>query len=78
MLFRLRARNHPQTLDAAELQRWDEDRRERLLGSGPERQLSLAQFHLELAAAREQRAGDARALQLLDELEAWSVELHLQ
>lgn len=78
MLFRYRARNYPHTLDASEAQRWDRDRRQRLLEPRLAGQLSLAGFRAALAQARSERVGDGSALRVLDALEAWSVELQVE
>ena len=77
LLFRYRARNYPDSLDAAETQRWEHERRQRLLKPRTPAQLSFAQFHDELAEARRTHVGDGRAQALLDALQAWAEALHL-
>ncbi len=76
LLFRYRARNYPETLDADELERWHRQRRQRLLEPADERQLSYAGFRAALARARESHPAP-RAHGVLDQLEAWALELGL-
>jgi exodeoxyribonuclease-1 len=75
MLFRYRARNWPQSLDQADSDRWQKDRMSRLRQPPDERQLSLEQFTESLHIFRQERADDPRSLGILDQLEAWSLEL---
>ena len=75
LLFRYRARNWPDSLDAAERGRWDEFRRHRLAEGSGLSELSLPAFFPELDALRAAHAGDGRRLALLDRLEAWGREL---
>lgn len=76
LLFRYRARNWPDTLDAGERRRWDDYRRQRL--EGDDRALAehgFPRFAAELAALRAAHAGDGARLALLDQLEAWARDL---
>lgn len=77
MLFRYRARNWPETLDAEERQRWGADRRTRLLQADVDGRLGRDAFLQALAQARHERADDGPALRVLDALEAWLLELRL-
>jgi exodeoxyribonuclease-1 len=54
LLFRYRARNHPDTLDGAEQQRWREHCARRLRGEVPGAGLDQAEFQARLAAETEQ------------------------
>ena len=64
LLFRLRARNYPESLDAAERERWAALCRDRLLGLVPGAGLSGAEFAKQVAVLREEGA-DARLLEQL-------------
>jgi exodeoxyribonuclease-1 len=77
MLFRYRARNFPDSLTAAEHHRWQTDRMQRLLSPSHEAQLGYRDFLASLAGARKAHADDPRALELLDQLQAWPLELGL-
>jgi exodeoxyribonuclease-1 len=75
LLFRYRARNWPDTLDAGERDRWDAFRRQRIMGGHPLSTLSLAGYFASLARLRsEPDAGDGR-FALLDTLEQWGRDL---
>jgi exodeoxyribonuclease-1 len=71
LLFRYRARNFPEHLSPEERLRWDDYRRSRLQVASELSEYSFASFDTELAAQREQHAGDADRLALLAELEQW-------
>ena len=75
LLFRYRARNWPDSLDAAGHLRWGDFRRRRLAADSGLSEVSLPAFFLELEALRGVHAGDGRRLALLDRLEAWGREL---
>ena len=77
MLFRYRARNFPETLGVDELARWEHARLGRLRQPPDDRLLGLKQFRQELAQAREDTRGDHRAHAILDQVEAWSLEIGL-
>ncbi|QNM96141.1 exodeoxyribonuclease I [Chitinimonas koreensis] len=74
LLFRYRARNWPDSLDANERARWQAHRAERLIdgGYGGYGGLSLAALREQLTLLRAERADDAAALALLDEVEAFA------
>jgi exodeoxyribonuclease I len=72
LLFRYRARNWPETLDAEETARWEAFRRERLTRHTPLTTLTLDEYMAELAVLR---TGEAPPFALLDQLEAWGREL---
>jgi exodeoxyribonuclease-1 len=71
LLFRYRARNWPQTLDADERARWEAFRRTRLIEPSPLTTLTLDQYFAEIAAARTNPAATGAQLALLDQLELW-------
>ena len=75
LLFRYRARNWPQSLDAAERARWDDYRRLRLHGGRALGEQDYAGFRAELDALRAENARDGHRLALLDQLDAWGQEL---
>ena len=77
MLFRYRARNYPGTLSADENRRWQKQRLARLDRPADDRQLTPETYRLEIIAARQAHANDARALNILDQLEAWGNEICL-
>ena len=72
MLFRYRARNWPETLDALERERWDRDRLERLNSSNVEGRLCAKGFLAELEEARAVRQGNRRDEALLEQVGAWA------
>jgi len=74
MLFRYRARNYPETLGMDELELWNRDRRARLVETNDPACFGRDAFRAALDAARQAREGDAKALRLLDKLEAWTLE----
>ncbi|HSR64367.1 MAG TPA: exodeoxyribonuclease I [Xanthomonadaceae bacterium] len=75
LLFRYRARNWPQALTARERQRWDDYRRRRLFGESGLSEQSWDAFRAELALLRARHAADGARLALLDQLEAWGLEI---
>ena len=75
LLFRYRARNWPETLDAAERARWDGYRDRRLRGGAGMAEHDFPRFDAELAELRQARAGDPAALALLDALGRWRDQL---
>ena len=81
MLFRYRARNWPEHLNAEEMQRWGEFCRQRLSRSSSDRGtgLDLLTFRIEVAKMRCERP-DSVAQQILDELDSYADTLagHLQ
>ena len=72
LLFRYRARNWPETLDADERARWEAFRLDRLTRHGPLATLTFDDFAAELATLR--ALPDAPHA-LLDELDAWAARL---
>ena len=74
MRFRYRARNFPETLSLEERALWDRDRRGRLIEATDPAYFGLADFRAALEAARRARSDDRAALELLDRLEAWTLE----
>jgi len=72
LLFRYRARNWPETLSAAEHERWQEFRSDRLQKAGPLTGLTLDDYFVQIAQLR-QREGVQQSL--LDHLEAWGHNL---
>ena len=75
LLFRYRARNWPQLLSPVERSRWDEWRRLRLQAGSGLADPDLGGFDAELAALREQHAGDPAKLALLDALDDWRAQI---
>jgi exodeoxyribonuclease-1 len=75
LLFRYRARNWPETLSAAERERWDDYRRERLR-SGDASSITLGEFRERVAALRQQQT-DGSAGEVLDALAAWPAGIGL-
>ena len=73
LLFRYRARNWPDTLDADERARWDDFRRQRILGTHPLSTLSLNDYFTRIERLRAE-PGEGR-LGVLDPLEQWGREL---
>jgi len=74
LLFRYRARNWPDTLSPEERDRWEAFRVDRLTRRSALTTLTLDDYNAELAALR---ALPGSPLALLDELEAWGLELAL-
>lgn len=77
MLFRYRARNFPASLSAEENQQWQKDRLKRLHCPSDPRQLNFESFAAEISQARETYSADTRAQKILDQLEAWGLQLAL-
>ena len=75
LLFRYRARNHPQTLDATERSRWNDYRRQRLLGDTALGEQTLPQFRAQLDALATEHADDPTRLALLQQLRDWGTHL---
>ena len=75
MLFRFRARNFPETLNANESELWKTQRLARLERPADNRQLNTETFTQEILAARQSYQADSRAQNILDHLEAWGNEL---
>ena len=71
LLFRYRARNWPETLDANDRVRWDDYRRQRLTRDAGLSEYSFESFFAEIAAFRTAHAGHGAKLALLDALEDW-------
>ncbi|TXH67102.1 MAG: exodeoxyribonuclease I, partial [Lysobacteraceae bacterium] len=76
LLFRYRARNWPQTLNQAEFERWNEQRRARLYAEDGES--GFAAYRAEIAALRATHAGDGAKQTLLDRLSAWADTLEAE
>ncbi|APG06002.1 exodeoxyribonuclease I [Luteibacter rhizovicinus DSM 16549] len=74
LLFRYRARNWPETLSPDEQERWASFRLDRLTRRSALTTLTLDDYNAELATLR---ALPGSPLPLLDELEAWGLELAL-
>ncbi|GGK05110.1 exodeoxyribonuclease I [Luteimonas terricola] len=71
LLFRYRARNWPDTLDAAERMRWDDYRRLRLSGDAGLSELTFDAYFDDLTRLRGEHAGSDGRQALLDRLEQW-------
>jgi exodeoxyribonuclease-1 len=74
LLFRYRARNWPETLDAGERERWDTFRRARLTRVTALTTLTLEDYFATLAALRADPARQEK-LTIVDQLQAWGEEL---
>lgn len=71
LLFRYRARNWPETLDAAERERWDAFRRRRLDTATPLTTLTREECLAMIARIRLEPATEPARVPLLDALESW-------
>lgn len=71
LLFRYRARNWPDTLDASEQRRWDDYRRRRLCDDAGLSECTFDAYFADIAQLRGEHAGNGARLALLDRLEAW-------
>lgn len=71
LLFRYRARNWPDTLGAAEHERWNAYRRRRLIDDSGLSESTLGVFRAEIAALRAAHVEDEKKRELLDRLAAW-------
>ncbi|NND44586.1 MAG: exodeoxyribonuclease I [Xanthomonadales bacterium] len=71
MLFRYRARNFPETLDAAEAARWASDRDQRLRCPPQHGAPGIRELQRELVELRSQLEPGSRRVAVLDELESW-------
>lgn len=74
LLFRYRARNWPETLDAAEHARWESFRRERLIRPTALTGLTLDDYFTRLAELRRDPSAQGK-FPLLDQLQAWGESL---
>jgi exodeoxyribonuclease-1 len=75
LLFRYRARNFPDTLDATERTRWDAYRRRRLDAGTELSEYDLPGYFAEIAALRSQHPEPGPTQALLDALEAWGHDI---
>jgi exodeoxyribonuclease-1 len=75
LLFRYRARNWPETLDAEEYARWEAFRQQRLQRPGALTGLTLEDYFALVGTLRSTASGEQSVL--LDQLEAWGHELAL-
>lgn len=75
LLFRYRARNHPDSLAPPERQRWQDYRRQRLLGDGGLGELNLPQYQQQLDALAAEAPDDTRRQALLQSLRDWGQHL---
>jgi exodeoxyribonuclease-1 len=80
LLFRYRARNWPDMLDAGDRQRWNDYRRQRLRVDSGLSEYGFDSFRAELQLLRGLHVDDSARLALLDQLEAWgnTIESSLQ
>jgi exodeoxyribonuclease-1 len=76
MLFRYRARNYPETLDAGEQAQWLEHCRARLM-EGEAGHFNFRAFHAEIEQLRSEMESDALKMKLLDEVAAFGSELEV-
>lgn len=75
LLFRYRARNHPDTLDATARERWNAYRRARLLETPGLGEQMLPDYVAQIAALREEHHDNPTSLALLDALDQWGHDL---
>ncbi len=75
LLFRYRARNWPDTLDAEEHVRWDDFRRRRIETSTPLTGLTREEYFATLATMRLDPTVSTAQIPLLDALESWAQEI---
>jgi exodeoxyribonuclease-1 len=78
MLLRYRARNYPETLSMSEAAHWEQDRLARLVQTNDPAYFTLDTFRQAMTEAREQNPEDSRAQQILDQLDAWVLEIGLE
>ncbi len=74
MLFRMRARNYPETLNEEEKARWQAFRSERLSNASKDR-FSLASYFDEIERLRQSPESGGKDWQILDELEAYGHDI---
>lgn len=75
LLFRYRARNWPETLDTAEVERWREYCLRRLQGDSDLSEYSFETYFAEIDALRVARGHESGIQVLLDALQAWGMGL---
>ena len=78
MLFRYRARNFPETLSLKEAGLWEQDRKARLVQTSDPSYFTLDTFRRAMAEAREQNREDPKAQEILDQLDAWVLDIGLE
>lgn len=71
MVFRYRARNYPETLSLRETEAWEKDRSQRLFQPDDPRQIAYPDYLQLVQLSRQEYAGEARAMRILDALQAW-------
>jgi exodeoxyribonuclease-1 len=75
LLFRYRARNWPETLSAADAERWNGYRRQRLGEDHGWSEYTFDTHRAEIESLRLAHADDGRAQALLDQVQAWAKDL---
>jgi exodeoxyribonuclease-1 len=75
MLFRMRARNWPETLGEAEREDWDAWRFEHLTDPGAGGSIVIDGFEQRIVELRTERADDPAAQSILDALEQWGAQV---
>jgi exodeoxyribonuclease-1 len=78
MVFRYRARNFPETLSLRETEAWEKDKCQRLFQPDDPRQLAYPDYLQLLQQGRQEHAGEARAMRILDALQAWPEEAGIE
>ena len=71
MFFRYRARNYPQSLDAADRECWDEFRLHRLSGEAPGFPCGLEAYQADLAERLQSLSPSSPSRQVIEALQAW-------
>jgi exodeoxyribonuclease-1 len=77
MLFRYRARNYPESLSPGEGRTWDQDRRARLVDGSDSQFFTLPDFRQAVEQLRTETESDPGAQRILDQLDAWVLEIGL-
>jgi exodeoxyribonuclease-1 len=78
MLSRYRARNYPGTLSTEEAAAWDKDRRARLIEMADYSYFTLDAFRQAMTQARKLNRDEPEAQRILDQLDAWVLEIGLE
>ena len=75
MLFRYRARNFPETLNSDEADRWEQFRAYRLLDDSGPGGIAFEEYKAVLKQWRERPELGASGVEILDQLDAWPLEI---
>ncbi len=75
MLFRYRGRNYPETLNSDELERWEQFRSRRLLDESSSAGITFEVYQAMLKQWRQRPDLQSGELEILDQLDAWPIEI---